>query len=408
MRDRRRALTAARCTAFPSRSRTSSTSRGTPTTAASRVRDAIMSRETDARSWRGCATAGAVFVGKTNLHEFALGTTNEDSAFGPARHPLDRHPVAGGSSGGSAASVLAGMAYASIGTDTGGSIRIPSAACGLVGLKPTLGEIPMRRRRPAERDAGPRRTDVPIGRGCGDPVRRPARRRSVRPARRASRSARGIRLGVLRGYFTRCSIPRWQRRSISACTRAARGRRRARGCQHPARRRYRADLSAHRPGRSGRVPCEDARKPARTTTRRTCACGSRWDGTSWPRTTCARCADATCCRMEVDAALEGCDGLLLPSLPVPAPTPGRRDRADRRDRGAGPQHHAATDPAVQHHRASRHHAAVRRDGRRAARSAHSSSARSAGTERAARGGRGGSSPVSSPAVSVGDLPEPRS
>ncbi len=88
--------------------------------------------------------AGAVFVGKTNLHEFALGTTNEDSAFGPVRHPLDPSRSPGGSSGGSAASVLAGMAFASIGTDTGGSIRIPAAACGLVGLKPAIGEIPDR------------------------------------------------------------------------------------------------------------------------------------------------------------------------------------------------------------------------------------------------------------------------
>jgi aspartyl-tRNA(Asn)/glutamyl-tRNA(Gln) amidotransferase subunit A len=86
--------------------------------------------------------AGAIFIGKTNLHEFALGTTNEDSAYGPVRHPLDGTRSPGGSSGGSAASVLAGMAYASIGTDTGGSVRIPAAACGLVGLKPTIGEIP--------------------------------------------------------------------------------------------------------------------------------------------------------------------------------------------------------------------------------------------------------------------------
>src|SRR5205814_3402606 len=85
--------------------------------------------------------AGAVFVGKTNLHEFAFGTTNEDSAFGPARNPHDPSRSPGGSSGGSAASVAAAMALATIGTDTGGSIRIPAAACGLVGLKPSFGEI---------------------------------------------------------------------------------------------------------------------------------------------------------------------------------------------------------------------------------------------------------------------------
>jgi aspartyl-tRNA(Asn)/glutamyl-tRNA(Gln) amidotransferase subunit A len=86
--------------------------------------------------------AGAVIVGKTNLHEFAFGTTNEDSAFGPARHPSDTSRSPGGSSGGSAVSIAAGMAVASLGTDTGGSIRIPAAACGLVGLKPSLGDVP--------------------------------------------------------------------------------------------------------------------------------------------------------------------------------------------------------------------------------------------------------------------------
>ena len=85
--------------------------------------------------------AGAVFVGKTNLHEFAFGTTNEDSAFGPARNPLDSSRSPGGSSGGSAASVAAGMALATLGTCTGGSIRIPAAACGIVGLKPSYGEV---------------------------------------------------------------------------------------------------------------------------------------------------------------------------------------------------------------------------------------------------------------------------
>src|SRR5206468_6101506 len=114
--------------------------RGTATTAASRVRDGHVAAR-DAATIAHLRQAGAVFLGKTNLHEFAFGTTNEDSAFGPARNPHDPARSPGGSSGGSAASVAAGMALATIGTDTGGSIRIPAAACGLVGLKPSFGEI---------------------------------------------------------------------------------------------------------------------------------------------------------------------------------------------------------------------------------------------------------------------------
>jgi aspartyl-tRNA(Asn)/glutamyl-tRNA(Gln) amidotransferase subunit A len=86
--------------------------------------------------------AGAIIIGRTNLHEFALGTTSDDSAFGPVRNPRDPSRSAGGSSGGSAAAVATGMGLASIGTDTGGSVRIPAAACGIVGLKPGYGEIP--------------------------------------------------------------------------------------------------------------------------------------------------------------------------------------------------------------------------------------------------------------------------
>ncbi len=113
---------------------------GLPTTAASRVRRGHRA-STDAPVLRRLRDAGAIFIGKCNLHEFAFGTTGEDSAFGATRNPHAPGHMAGGSSSGSAASVAAGMALASVGTDTGGSIRIPAAACGVVGLKPTFGEL---------------------------------------------------------------------------------------------------------------------------------------------------------------------------------------------------------------------------------------------------------------------------
>ena len=114
---------------------------GQPTTAASRVRAGHVATH-DAPVVQRLRDAGAVLIGKTNLHEFALGTTSEESAFGPVRNPVDPTRSAGGSSGGSAAAVALGMGVASVGSDTGGSIRIPAAACGVVGLKPSLGEVP--------------------------------------------------------------------------------------------------------------------------------------------------------------------------------------------------------------------------------------------------------------------------
>jgi aspartyl-tRNA(Asn)/glutamyl-tRNA(Gln) amidotransferase subunit A len=114
--------------------------KGVRTSAGSLVRKDHLAAH-DAVVTRRLRAAGAVFVGKTNLHEFAFGTTSEDSGFGPVRNPHDSSRSPGGSSGGSAAAVASGMSLGTVGTDTGGSIRIPAAACGVVGLKPEWGHV---------------------------------------------------------------------------------------------------------------------------------------------------------------------------------------------------------------------------------------------------------------------------
>lgn len=303
---------------------------GVGTTAASRVREGHVA-SSDATVVRRLRAAGAVLVGKTNLHEFALGTTNEDSAFGPARHPLDPSRSPGGSSGGSAASVVAEMAYASIGSDTGGSIRIPAAACGLVGLKPTLGAVPVG-------GVVPLSTTMdhvgPICRSVDDAqllfdVLRGAMPRQVQKdppyaAPGVPREVRGIRLGLLREYFMARLDSGVAAAFDDACARV-----RAAGVEL-------VEVSIPHAGDIAPIYLhivlpEAAAHHAVTLEHRADAytpnvrlrleMGRYILAEDYVRALRGREVLTT----EVDAALEGVDALLLPSLAIPAPRIGAED-----------------------------------------------------------------------------------
>lgn len=170
-----------------------------PTTGATRLLAGHVARR-DAVVTGRLREAGCVFLGKCNLHEVAFGTTSEESAYGPVRNPWAGTRSAGGSSGGSAAAVVSGMGCASIGTDTGGSIRIPSAACGCVGLKPTFGELSCEGIIPLSRSLD---HVGPLARSVGDARLLFHAMRGAAPAggARPEPGARGLRLGVLRPYF---------------------------------------------------------------------------------------------------------------------------------------------------------------------------------------------------------------
>ena len=298
---------------------------GVPTTAASRVREGHRA-PTDAPIVARLRAAGAVLIGKNNLHEFAFGTTNEDSAFGPAHHPLDPRRSPGGSSGGSAAAVAAGMAYASIGTDTGGSIRIPAAACGLVGLKPALGDIPTDGVVPLSTTldhVGPICRSVEDAQIMYDALRGEPSTGAGRqdPPRTRPCEARGIRLGLLREYFMAVLDPDVASGFESAC-----GRLRDAGVElHEVAIAHAGEIAAiyvHI------VLSEAAAYHARTLEHRAEAytpnvrlrleTGRYILAEDYVRA--LRGCDVL--RAEVDHALSGCDALILPALAVPATTLG--------------------------------------------------------------------------------------
>ena len=292
---------------------------GRPTTAASNVRRDHIAAE-DAPVIQRLREAGAVIIGKTNLHEFALGTTSEESAFGAVHNPHDVTRSPGGSSGGSAAAVACGMGEASIGSDTGGSIRIPAAACGVVGLKPSIGEVP---------------TDgvVPLCETFDHvgPITRSVEDAAAfwavlaaQPLPRLDRPRRSITLGVLGGYFTALLDAHVrtafdgaiERLCASGITTHARS---VVGTEKIVEAYVNLSLAEaahwHAPTLDSRA--NDYQPPVRERLLK----GRTISAVDY-LTARATCADL---RMAVDAALEGCDALVLPSLAIAAPKHGAVD-----------------------------------------------------------------------------------
>jgi aspartyl-tRNA(Asn)/glutamyl-tRNA(Gln) amidotransferase subunit A len=292
---------------------------GTPTTAASRVREGHVAAA-DAEVVGRAREAGAVIVGKTNLHEFAFGTTNDESAFGPARNPHDPSRSPGGSSGGSAASVAAGLALGTIGSDTGGSIRIPAAACGIVGLKPTFGEIGLDGAVPLSRSldhAGPLAGTVF---DAWILYRALAGHAELRPP--APRPVAAPKLSVLRGYF--CDLLDDE---VRARFEGSLDRLRAGGVVLDQARIEHASLTS--PAYMHISFSEAAAYHARTIE----TVPHLYTPPVRQRLELARYVLAEdyvraqevheALRHEVDAALCGRDALVLPTLPIPAPTIGQ-------------------------------------------------------------------------------------
>jgi len=287
-----------------------------PTTAASRVRERHVARA-DAPVIARLRDAGAVIIGKTNLDEFAFGTTSENSAFGAVHHPLDPSRSPGGSSGGSAVAVAARMALAALGTDTGGSIRIPAAACGIVGLKPTLGEISTDGVVPLSKTFD---HVGPFARTVGD-ARLLHQAMSALRGADLPRSAKDLRLGIPRGYLTDLLDG-----DVRACFDQAAAALRKAGATL-------TDISIPHASMTPAVyvhihSSEGATYHARTLD----AVPDRYTPVVRSRLEVGRYVLAQdyqramegrdLLRRELDEALTGCDALMLPTLPMTAPPAG--------------------------------------------------------------------------------------
>ncbi len=173
------------------------------TTAGSRILRSFVPKE-NATAVNRLLRAGCILLGKTNLHEFAYGATNVNPHYGPVRNPWDTNRISGGSSGGSAASVVSAQAIASLGTDTGGSIRIPSAACGCVGLKPTYGIVPLDGvipLSPSLDHAGPLSRSVMDAAFLLETIAQPDPAGQRLATAAICKGVRSIRIGVPRQYF---------------------------------------------------------------------------------------------------------------------------------------------------------------------------------------------------------------
>jgi aspartyl-tRNA(Asn)/glutamyl-tRNA(Gln) amidotransferase subunit A len=287
---------------------------GQPTTAASRLRAGHVAVG-DAPVVRRLREAGVVLIGKTNLHEFAIGTTSDESAFGAVHNPHDVSRSAGGSSGGS---VACGMGEASIGSDTGGSIRIPAAACGVVGLKPSLGEVPTEGSVPLSFTFD---HIGPITRSVNDAAAIWAVLAGRRPEPMEPRQPSSVKLGLLGGYFDEIldsgvrtgftsAIERLSRCGLATESRTISGTEFITGTYVA----ISLAEAAHWHAQFLRTRSDEYQPGVRARL----AIGEKVLAVDYIG---AREARERLCRA-VDAALEGCDALVLPTLAIVAPTLG--------------------------------------------------------------------------------------